>query len=207
MLLKRLFCAAAISLLSVSAAQAAPIAIPIDQPAGAYSNPLVFGPMTVTSSGNLSPGPLEIQDANSLSVVELFVCGSFQYGRCAADVFLTFDAPISRLSFEAAQTSTLENFTVLAYADPNAVFGISPADFSTDWDSSADVGGSRKLIELDAGIDFTKVYIVNSTDRALFGNFLYEAAAPIPLPAGIWFGLTGLASFAGLRRLRRTRSF
>ena len=153
MLLKRLLCAAAMSLLSVSAVQAAPIAIPIDQPAGSYSNPLVFGPMTVISSGNRVPGPLEIQDVDSTAAVELFVCGSFQIGGCAADVFLPFDAPISRLSFEAAQSSTLENFAVLAYADPNAVFG-STADFLTDWNSSLDLGGKRKLIELDAGIDF-----------------------------------------------------
>lgn len=203
---KRLCCAMLIGFLGASSAHAASTPINIDVPLGAYSNPLKFGPMSITSSGDRTPGPLEVLDANPLSGTEPFVCGSFQFGGCGADVFLTFDTPISSLSFDVVQTSTSDNFAVLAYSDPNATLGQDTPDFFTDWDSSADsnpgYGGARRLIELDAGIDFTRVYIVNSVDYAAFGNFSYVSAAPIPLPAGVWFGLTGVMALATMKRQR-----
>ena len=181
---------------------AAPVSIPIDQPIGGYSN-LTFGPMTVLTDGNANP-PLEIIDANPLAGEERFLCGNFQFGACGANILLRFSTPLQSLVFDAVQNSELENFVVRAYSDPNAIIGVDAFDFSTDWDNAPDsnpgYGGPRRQITLNGSGAFSTVYILNTADYAAFGNFEYVPAAAVPLPAGLWFGLTGLAVLAGMRR-------
>ena len=200
-------CAALMCAFSMSSANASPIAIDIDVPLGDYTDGQRIGPMGVSSDVN----DLRVFNANSL-FEERFICGPTISSLCGANLLFSFDTPISRLIFDVQQEGTLEDVFALVYSDPDAILGVDTPDLVVAWDGPGTVAstvsgsGPRQRFDVQSAVPFDRVFMNNSqNDFAAFGNFAFEPAAPIPLPAGLWLGLTGIAALSVMRMQQRAK--
>ena len=133
-------------------------------------------------------GPFSFGDSNGLGIA----CGAEPLGSCRADWKIDFASDVTNLFFESFAATGGDSVTVSAFLNGGLLSSIlvttnTLVDFS-----------------LFGAIDSLLFDDNNSTDAGIgFGDFSFNSASEVPLPAAMPLFILGLGGLAGLARLRK----